>query len=422
MTFRITTSRLLVLAIGFSWCLVYEDAFGDLTFGVFAFGCAGVLLVSRLRSVSIVGRSNLVVRAWQYFRNLWLLVVLSWCYGVALGFWRMNDSGSVIRNFFGLILYSFTPLFLGLRMKTRQLVNLLVFGGLVQSAWGVYAVIISGGLSRNLDSGSISDFRSIYSTGFICIFPLFALLLALNLYPDVGQSGSVPRYLNRWGRNPVALFFVGLMLIVPSMSKGFILSAVLLTAILSSAAFMRVILTGKARLAAISTWLSGLVVVVVFLAVSLPMLIDSFSSREPSNQVRQEQAKILSVEFEWIGNGLGARLKSGYARDDAGYGFELTYLNLIHKLGLMAIPLFALYGGTVLFATILLFRAATCIEGAAALGAMGYLVVGAGNPLLLSVVAVSLHLIALTLIDNGMVVLHSDRVNLSSNQPNVAHA
>ena len=55
--------------------------------------------------------------------------------------------------------------------------------------------------------------------------------------------------------------------------------------------------------------------------------------------IRTERASFLIREFSPFGNGLGSSLESGYARDNTGYGFELTYLNIIHKLHVVFIAL-----------------------------------------------------------------------------------
>ena len=64
--------------------------------------------------------------------------------------------------------------------------------------------------------------------------------------------------------------------------------------------------------------------------------------------IRTERASFLIREFSPFGNGLGSSLESGYARDNTGYGFELTYLNIIHKLGVFSMALFLYYLSTII--------------------------------------------------------------------------
>ena len=77
-------------------------------------------------------------------------------------------------------------------------------------------------------------------------------------------------------------------------------------------------------------------------------LLYTFSSEESSNNIRTEQASFLIREFSLFGSGLGSSLESGYSRDSTGYGFELTYLNIIHKLGVFSMALFLYYLSTII--------------------------------------------------------------------------
>ena len=402
---RLRWNSLLLGVVGASWVFIYEETFGDLPLGLFA-GGGLLLLVGKWRwdRFQTLG-PGVGACAWSYLRSIWFAVVLSWAYGFVLGWCLGNPPENILRNFFGLTLYAFAPLFLCARISTRQVINLMTFGGVAQSLWGAYAVLSTGGVGRKLELGSLSDYRSIYSTGFVCIFPLFSLVFALNVFPDLRQHRIIPSCVRRLGGNPFALIVVGCLLVVPSMSKGIILAAVMLGAFIILAAVCQVLQQCRVSLKLMVGCAMVFGAVLYFAVKTYSEWGGSFTSEEPSNLVRTEQATILASEFEWAGNGLGARLKSGYARDEAGYGFELTYLNLIHKLGFTVVPIFLLYGGTVIFAARLAFSTQARVEGVVALGAMGYLVVGAGNPILLSAPAVSLHLLALVLVDNGTALL-----------------
>jgi hypothetical protein len=128
------------------------------------------------------------------------------------------------------------------------------------------------------------------------------------------------------------------------------------------------------------------------------LMILSFSLREAGNSIREEQALALWNELSFLGAGLGSSLMSGYKRDETGYGFELTYLNLLHKLGFFSIPIFSLYIYTFIQSLSWLFRDYKNILPYICLGGCCYMIVGIGNPLLLSTVTVTLHCSILYLI------------------------
>ena len=402
---KFSAAAVLLAVTLISWTLIYEDAFGDLTLAFFMLGCC-FIAISKTVSYNNNATLQLGIQAstpplWSAFSKLWVFVVLSWVYGVTLGFIYGNPSSNIVRNFFGLTLYIFTPLFLSARLSTKSLINCLAAGGCIQALWGFYAIASTGGLRQKLEVGGLADFRSIYSTGFLVIFPLFSIIVAANLFPRQQLNPVLSDSLLKILRNPLSLIAITFALIVPAMSKGFVLAAVLIGGLIGCAAGVSILERLRIGVPALATFLMISLTAAVAAPIAWPLLNDSFAGHEVSNAVRGEQVSFIAAETSWLGKGLGARLTSGYARDEAGYGFELTYLNIIHKLGIASLPLFVLYGGTVIFALHLVFSRAHRVEGAAALGAMAYLIVGIGNPVLLSATAVALHLVALALIQNS---------------------
>jgi hypothetical protein len=130
----------------------------------------------------------------------------------------------------------------------------------------------------------------------------------------------------------------------------------------------------------------------------IELLLNSFSGEEASNSIRSEQFDKLVSDFTLLGSGLGSKLSSGYQRDVSGYGFELTFLNLIHKLGVFVIPIFLSYALTISVSIFRIYRKFQVLESFFVLGCMVYLIPGSGNPLLLSPQAVILHCMAMYII------------------------
>jgi hypothetical protein len=116
----------------------------------------------------------------------------------------------------------------------------------------------------------------------------------------------------------------------------------------------------------------------------------------PSARVlRQGQATALLQDLHWFGKGLGSSLASGYQRDSRGYGFEQNYLNLIHKFGVFAGLIFLAYFVVVFRIVRGLRNRRTRHFALASLAVCTGLVMGYGNPILMSPVMVTLHAIAL---------------------------
>lgn len=330
---------------------------------------------------------------------LWIGVIGSWFYGALLGVALGNAPESVARNFFGLLLYALMPLLLLARVDTIALVRTIIAAGFVQCIVAIiFTALFPPDLVSLLEARSISDFRSVYSVGFIVMFPLLTAGLATRwLRFDSTGHAKLPRLVLVASKPPVIVVVV-LALIVPAMSKGFILA----TGVLIFGMLILALLRPASRRFRV------VCVVLLFATIgallprippeALDLIRISFSVDEGGNTIRAEQYRELVREIDAVGNGLGATLRSGYRRDDTGYGFELTYVNLLHKLGVSSIFLFASYGFTLLLAGARALRGHRAFESCFAIGCMGYLIVGSANPLLLSPVAVTLHCIAMYLL------------------------
>ncbi|MEP6593020.1 MAG: hypothetical protein ABJC51_04975, partial [Acidobacteriota bacterium] len=109
-----------------------------------------------------------------------------------------------------------------------------------------------------------------------------------------------------------------------------------------------------------------------------------------AKMARREMNRAFLQDMHPLGKGLGAPLK-GNLRDPDGYGFEQNYLNLAHKFGLFSLVIFAAYMVTI--ARIALgfsgFRTRHFSYASAAF--LAGLIMGLGNPTLMSPVMVALH-------------------------------
>jgi len=125
------------------------------------------------------------------------------------------------------------------------------------------------------------------------------------------------------------------------------------------------------------------------------LLLFAYSPEQAGNTIRDEQRGEILADVNVPGRGLGAPLRSGYSRDELGYGFELSFENAIHKFGIMSGFLFLAY-----IASLWSFARATFAPGLLGAGVAGfsgmlYLIPAAGNPTLFAPVCVTLHVFLL---------------------------
>lgn len=327
---------------------------------------------------------------------LWSTLALPflWLYGISLGLLMSNKTEYVFRNFSGMVFYLILPLLFILKPKINHILLVVVLTSIFQVAITWYMGFNNILLINLMALSGISDLRMFYNAGTIIVFPLIAIVFAKLIYSRSTFSGSEIKL--NFGRGISALLFafLSLAVLVPSASEGFILAWLILILLIYLLFLFNSFKNLKITDAGLYLLLLGLFLMTLVAYYFGQMLLYSFGPYEPSNKIRAEQADYLIAEFTFAGAGLGAVLKSGFTRGEVGFGFELTYLNLIHKFGVFSVVLFLSYISTVLMAINKIISQKDLIGSFAALGMMSYLILGAANPVLISTTAVILHCFA----------------------------
>lgn len=399
---------ILLLGLFLSLVLVYGGKFGDTPYVVLFLSMSlivGGYLVKFFQVRSIGFRLNFSIKDFssvdKYLSSiliwLWLWIIVSWLIGVSIGLVNGVDPKFVFRNFFGLVVYIIFPVMLIVSPSLRSLIIMIFLAGIVQMCYGFersYWLIINPVAFFNIKS-SIGELRSFYNTGFIVIFPLFMVGVAYQLLPKHYFPNNYGQMVTRLSNSLIFTLLTLIALVVPAMSKAYILATTILFLSVVFFSITYSIKTGRTHKNIVL-----LVFLVVLLLYLLPssfyeVLIHSYSLQEGSNIVRFEQFGRLVSELTFFGNGLGSSLSSRYARNTRNYGFELTYVNIVHKLGVFSIFLFSSYVITLIVAWIRIVRRVYVFESLFVIGLMAYLIVGAGNPILLSTSAVILHCVAM---------------------------
>ncbi|MBU4349007.1 hypothetical protein KJ830_07720 [bacterium] len=399
---------ILVLGLFLSLVLVYGMELGDTPYFVLFLSMSlivGGYLIKFFQGRSIGFRLNFLIKDFSPVDKflsstliwLWLLIIVSWLIGVLIGLVNGVDPSLVFRNFFGLVVYIIFPVMLIVSPSLRSLIIMLFLAGIVQMCYGFersYWLIINPAAFSNV-LYSFSELRSFYNTGFIVIFPLFMVGVARQLLPKHYFPNNYGQMVTRLSNSLIFTLLTLIALVVPAMSKAYILETTILFLSVVFFSISYSLKTGR-----IHKNIMLLVFLVVLLYLLLPssfyeVIIHSYSSQEVSNFIKIEQFGYLASELTFFGNGLGSSLRSGYAAAPRGYGFELTYVNIVHKLGVFSIFLFSSYVITLMVAWIRIVRRVYIFESLFVIGLMGYLVVGAGNPILLATSAVILHCVAM---------------------------
>ncbi|EKO3550824.1 hypothetical protein I2712_003793 [Vibrio fluvialis] len=370
-----------------------------------------IIILFSLPTIFIFGLIKEKTQSVSFRLNQWIdilpaLIFIVWLYGLILGLFNNNEPENVLRNFFGMSLYIVYYVFVIFSVSKKALFKTIFLSSVINIFYSLIYFIsywfLDGLSNQNIDyqGGMSAIYRSYYSIGLLIHLPLISLIL-LYIFSDK-KTCTLP-FLKRRFTQITLLILLVFSLVVTTASKGFFLALVILGFLLSLILSLRAVFSIKSH--------SGAVLFLITLLISIPVIISStdlgdsisysFSSSESSNSVRNIQREKILDEISVFGSGLGATLKSGYKRDDSGYGFEVTYENLFHKLGVLSLVVMFIFILTCWMSSINIFKGKNLEYSVLSLGLMMYLIPSAGNPMLFSPIGVLMHCMAMYFLRPG---------------------
>ncbi|EKO3369869.1 hypothetical protein QMT37_003100 [Vibrio fluvialis] len=370
-----------------------------------------IIILFSLPTIFIFGLIKEKTQSVSFKLNQWIdilpaLIFIVWLYGLILGLFNNNEPENVLRNFFGMSLYIVYYVFVIFSVSKKALFKTIFLSSVINIFYSLIYFIsywfLDGLSNQNIDyqGGMSAIYRSYYSIGLLIHLPLISLIL-LYIFSDK-KTCTLP-FLKRRFTQITLLILLVFSLVVTTASKGFFLALVILGFLLSLILSLRAVFSIKSH--------SGAVLFLITLLISIPVIISStdlgdsisysFSSSESSNSVRNIQREKILDEISVFGSGLGATLKSGYKRDDSGYGFEVTYENLFHKLGVLSLVVMFIFILTCWMSSINIFKGKNLEYSVLSLGLMMYLIPSAGNPMLFSPIGVLMHCMAMYFLRPG---------------------
>ncbi|MFQ6757715.1 hypothetical protein MWR57_03770 [Desulfovibrionaceae bacterium CB1MN] len=273
-----------------------------------------------------------------------------WGYGVIWGMINSNPYQNILRNNAGILVCVLYFIFILVRSSRRALLECLIF-----AAWVTAIVVASFFLFDKLFSKyfyGVSYFaqlstRSYFSESVVLLIVPICLVLS-GLFSQQSWRNTEARNVLR----VLYLYTLSFLLLVPMQSKALSV-AFLLILVCFAVAIYRALPRMNAQQVVMAScsilipfvataWLTSYLVLNAYSTsvVATDPTSKSFSVKVLLSDSRIEQTHKLYNEFSIFGSGSGAVLRSGYARDSAGYGFESSYANIIHKFGIFALPLF----------------------------------------------------------------------------------
>jgi hypothetical protein len=328
--------------------------------------------------VFLIGGTALAVRqgrsiAWGKFTVVPLGIFAVWSYGVLLGLANGVPPFLVFRNFAAMSLFPFVfLLILLLAPKPKFILFALVSASLVY-VFAVFYLLMTVTPQGSADAIGLMSFRyhyyltTVVATAVMLTlsirslilgpFKLWQMVLAVGIFVAVFYSGSRAFYAAMAGS-----MFVLALALLPRWTSFYKPAALGLVYLLAGVALL---------------WGSAGSLGDAMAAVQQSVAME-FAATSP----RSQQAAQLIPELGWFGHGLGAPLTSGYERDPVlTYAFELSYISLAHKVGLIGLLAFVACVSIHLARSVItLVRSNFRAEMILSVGLMGFLISSWWNP------------------------------------------
>jgi hypothetical protein len=324
-----------------------------------------------------------------------LLMIVTWVYGISLGLLMGNNLLFVFSNFAGMSLYFIYYVIVYFKLNTFALFKVVLAASIINMGYSFYSFFTSD--YSNIISVAANSYRVYYSGGLLVISPIISLIVAKYVFGKseiLSSHSTLSKYLG-----VLFLILAITAFVVFSVSKGFFLVLVAILLIYITVIIVRMFLYGrllKSSFTYLLTFIFSIFLINFFYPSVFDFLILNFSNIESSNKLRSLQSIEIIKRLSLIGSGLGGVFEGNYIRNaNAPYAVELTYLNLIHKIGIFSIIPFFIYAYTSFLVWSQLLKSKDFFYPSLALGSILFLIPSYGNPILFAPVMVILHCIAL---------------------------
>jgi hypothetical protein len=270
-----------------------------------------------------------------YDDNYWLIFTLltGWFYGIVNGVFQGNNEIYIIRNFAGLTLFVLYYLVLILRYQNVDIFSLLFkLSYLIIAIYLFKLIHVLPTITFDYSLG-LTSLRILSGLSYIII--LMFTVLSFERISGVRYLFLRPSH--------DSIFFSWIYFIAGTVVLVFFGSKSVLGALLINLIIIVLINAFRRNTLFITT-----IIVIVISGSFLFILENNFPNiynvaeltvylELNDNHPRSIQRVILLNDLSYMGSGLGGGTSSGYKRDPMGYGFELTYLSIIHKYGFFSV-------------------------------------------------------------------------------------
>lgn len=319
-----------------------------------------------------------------------LSFLLLWVYGIIRGAFLGNNTSYIVANFAGLICYITYFIFSTLKYRIKLLESILLICGITVSLIAAFRFIafflginysaLSPILGEGMGISSTGQIRIYFSTQAIS-YVLLGLSYMVCLFPIKNK------YINCFFKNRLFAFICFSLsissLMFFSASKGFVLGVIIIISVMTFLYGLKPAFNGRISRGVLGLFILGIILIILLERLEYISIIDQmFDKNDESNSARYEQLTFMMKDMSFLGKGLGAEVIGSIRSFDAPYGFELTFINIIHKFGIFSLVLFYGWYYMIKQSLINIYKKKHLTESIIIFSSIGYFFPSIGNPML----------------------------------------
>lgn len=329
-------------------------------------------------------------KSFKYFP---LILLLAWFYGIVVGI--IYNNNFIFINNVGIIYFA-SYYFLSSSSLTNDDLFKIILNLTIAS---IIIYLINTGFQTlgNLQLLNIGTRLGGYSITGIFAATMLPLLIYNNLFRSSNKI-----LINNVVLNLLLLLLILLVSFFLIASKGIYLSFTVTIILL--------LLYKKKSFRILKSFFYLVILLYFILTIDFNAIV-IFGSEDVSNLKRYELIDEIIPQLTFFGKGWGAIYQGGELqfRNDMGYSSELSYLNLVHKIGVFSLAFFVFYLWIFyqIIKTLKSKNDSAILCGLISMGLITYLFISIGNPTLFAPPFVFMNVIALLMLNEQFITMRT---------------
>jgi hypothetical protein len=291
-------------------------------------------------TLNVFIKKSLILKVDKIGGSIAILFLLMWILGQFIGHINGNDLIAMMRNFAGMLLFIVYLVMSHSEISKDTIIRLIFYSSVAFMICNLL-MIFNHSISLNLAEFFKFDVVRIYYN--VAFIPIVAFSSVATISYIFGNQYIANKNHNYFNKKWKSKLFISIALLVLIFYSSKAVYAILFINVF----FITLLFAYKYR--KLWTIIKLCLFFVIFAVIANYMfaynILDVIKLELilERHGVRSIQASMILNDMQFFGSGLGGVLLNGYSRDALGYGFELSYLSVMHKYGILSFLIFLPY-------------------------------------------------------------------------------